>query len=125
MLVRRQLLGAAPRAWLRFGNVERVVERWGEIDRWGPRAYRPHQVRGRSPQERYPSHRPRYQGGPGETRFCDRAAQRAAAHSPTGTPTNSPPAIKGKTEITVIPGAGHLAELDKPDETATAMDRMR
>ena len=30
-------------------------------------------------------------------------------------------AIKGRTEITVIPGAGHLAELDKPDETAAAI----
>jgi pimeloyl-ACP methyl ester carboxylesterase len=29
--------------------------------------------------------------------------------------------IKGKTEITVIPGAGHLAELDKPAETARAV----
>ena len=30
-------------------------------------------------------------------------------------------AIKGKTEIRVIPGAGHLAELDKPEETAQAI----
>jgi pimeloyl-ACP methyl ester carboxylesterase len=29
--------------------------------------------------------------------------------------------ITGKTEITVIPGAGHLAELDKPAETAAAI----
>jgi len=29
--------------------------------------------------------------------------------------------IKGKTEIAVIPGAGHLAELDKPEETAAAI----
>jgi pimeloyl-ACP methyl ester carboxylesterase len=29
--------------------------------------------------------------------------------------------IKGKTEIKVIQGAGHLAELDKPDETAAAI----
>jgi len=29
--------------------------------------------------------------------------------------------IKGKTEIAVIPGAGHLAELDKPDEVASAI----
>jgi pimeloyl-ACP methyl ester carboxylesterase len=29
--------------------------------------------------------------------------------------------IKGKIEITVIPGAGHLAELDKPAETAAAI----
>lgn len=29
--------------------------------------------------------------------------------------------IKGKTAITVIPGAGHLAELDKPQETAAAI----
>jgi pimeloyl-ACP methyl ester carboxylesterase len=29
--------------------------------------------------------------------------------------------IKGKTEIRVIPGAGHLAEIDKPDETAAAI----
>ena len=29
--------------------------------------------------------------------------------------------IKGQTEIRVIPGAGHLAELDKPDEVATAI----
>ncbi|HZK92320.1 MAG TPA: alpha/beta hydrolase [Stellaceae bacterium] len=29
--------------------------------------------------------------------------------------------IKGKTEITVIRGAGHLAEIDKPDETAAAV----
>ncbi len=30
-------------------------------------------------------------------------------------------AIRGKTEIRVIPRAGHLAELDKPDETAAAI----
>jgi pimeloyl-ACP methyl ester carboxylesterase len=30
-------------------------------------------------------------------------------------------AITGKTEIRVIPGAGHLAELDKPDEVAQAI----
>lgn len=29
--------------------------------------------------------------------------------------------IKGKTELRVIEGAGHLAELDKPDETAAAV----
>jgi pimeloyl-ACP methyl ester carboxylesterase len=29
--------------------------------------------------------------------------------------------IKGKTEIAIIPGAGHLAELDKPDEVAAAI----
>ncbi len=29
--------------------------------------------------------------------------------------------IDGKTEIRVIPGAGHLAELDKPDEVAAAI----
>jgi len=29
--------------------------------------------------------------------------------------------IKGKTEIKVIRGAGHLSELDKPDETAAAI----
>ena len=29
--------------------------------------------------------------------------------------------IKGKTEIRLIPGAGHLAELDKPEETAQAI----
>jgi pimeloyl-ACP methyl ester carboxylesterase len=29
--------------------------------------------------------------------------------------------IKGKTEIRVIPDAGHLAELDKPDEVAAAI----
>jgi pimeloyl-ACP methyl ester carboxylesterase len=29
--------------------------------------------------------------------------------------------IKGKTEIKVIQGAGHLAELDQPDETAAAI----
>jgi pimeloyl-ACP methyl ester carboxylesterase len=29
--------------------------------------------------------------------------------------------IKGKTEIKVIAGAGHLAELDKPDDTAAAI----
>ena len=29
--------------------------------------------------------------------------------------------IVGKTEIRVIPGAGHLAELDKPDEVAQAI----
>jgi pimeloyl-ACP methyl ester carboxylesterase len=29
--------------------------------------------------------------------------------------------ITGKTEIKVIPGAGHLAELDKPEETAAAI----
>ena len=32
-------------------------------------------------------------------------------------------AIAGRTEITVIPGAGHLAELDKPDEVAAAILR--
>jgi len=30
-------------------------------------------------------------------------------------------AIAGRTEITTIPGAGHLAELDKPDEVAAAI----
>jgi pimeloyl-ACP methyl ester carboxylesterase len=30
-------------------------------------------------------------------------------------------AIKGKSDVKVIPGAGHLAELDKPDETAAAI----
>ena len=30
-------------------------------------------------------------------------------------------AIAGRTEITIIPGAGHLAELDKPDEVAAAI----
>ena len=30
-------------------------------------------------------------------------------------------AIAGKTEIAVIPGAGHLAELDQPDAVATAI----
>ena len=29
--------------------------------------------------------------------------------------------IAGKTEIRIIPGAGHLAELDKPDDTAAAI----
>ena len=29
--------------------------------------------------------------------------------------------IAGKTEVRVIPGAGHLAELDKPDEVAAAI----
>jgi pimeloyl-ACP methyl ester carboxylesterase len=29
--------------------------------------------------------------------------------------------IQGQTEIAVIPGAGHLAELDKPEETAAAI----
>jgi pimeloyl-ACP methyl ester carboxylesterase len=32
-------------------------------------------------------------------------------------------AIAGHTEITTIPGAGHLAELDKPDEAAAAILR--
>jgi len=32
-------------------------------------------------------------------------------------------AIAGRTEITTIPGAGHLAELDKPDEVAAAILR--
>ena len=31
--------------------------------------------------------------------------------------------IKGQTEIAVIPGAGHLAEIDKPAETAAAILR--
>jgi pimeloyl-ACP methyl ester carboxylesterase len=31
--------------------------------------------------------------------------------------------IAGRTEITMIPGAGHLAELDKPDEVAAAILR--
>ncbi len=30
-------------------------------------------------------------------------------------------AIPGKTKIAVIPGAGHLAELDQPDAVATAI----
>jgi len=30
-------------------------------------------------------------------------------------------AIPANTEIRIIPGAGHLAELDKPDETAAAI----
>ena len=29
--------------------------------------------------------------------------------------------IAGKTEVRIIPGAGHLAELDKPDEVAAAI----
>jgi hypothetical protein len=29
--------------------------------------------------------------------------------------------ITGRTEIRVIQGAGHLAEIDKPDETAAAI----
>ena len=29
--------------------------------------------------------------------------------------------IAGRTEITTIPGAGHLAELDKPDDVAAAI----
>ena len=32
-------------------------------------------------------------------------------------------AIAGRSEIAVIPGAGHLAELDKPDEVAAAILR--
>ena len=32
-------------------------------------------------------------------------------------------AIKGRSEIKIIPGAGHLAELDKPDAVATAILR--
>jgi pimeloyl-ACP methyl ester carboxylesterase len=32
-------------------------------------------------------------------------------------------AITGRTEITTIPGAGHLAELDKPEEVAAAILR--
>ena len=32
-------------------------------------------------------------------------------------------AIAGRTEIRTIPGAGHLAELDKPDEVAAAILR--
>jgi len=32
-------------------------------------------------------------------------------------------AISGRTEITTIPGAGHLTELDKPDEVAAAILR--
>ena len=32
-------------------------------------------------------------------------------------------AIAGRAEITAIPGAGHLAELDKPDEVAAAVLR--
>jgi pimeloyl-ACP methyl ester carboxylesterase len=30
-------------------------------------------------------------------------------------------AIAGRTEITIVPGAGHLAELDRPDEVAAAI----
>jgi pimeloyl-ACP methyl ester carboxylesterase len=30
-------------------------------------------------------------------------------------------AIAGRSEITTIPGAGHLAELDRPDEVAAAV----
>jgi pimeloyl-ACP methyl ester carboxylesterase len=29
--------------------------------------------------------------------------------------------IAGKNEVRVIPGAGHLAELDRPDEVAAAI----
>jgi pimeloyl-ACP methyl ester carboxylesterase len=29
--------------------------------------------------------------------------------------------IAGRREIRIIPGAGHLAELDKPDEVAAAI----
>ena len=32
-------------------------------------------------------------------------------------------AIAGRSEIATIPGAGHLAELDKPDEVAAAILR--
>ena len=32
-------------------------------------------------------------------------------------------AIAGRTEIAIIPGAGHLAELDKPDEIAAVILR--
>ena len=32
-------------------------------------------------------------------------------------------AIAGRSEITAMPGAGHLAELDKPDEAAAAILR--
>ena len=32
-------------------------------------------------------------------------------------------AIAGRTEIATVPGAGHLAELDKPHEVATAILR--
>jgi pimeloyl-ACP methyl ester carboxylesterase len=32
-------------------------------------------------------------------------------------------AIAGHTEIRTIPGAGHMAELDKPDEVAAAILR--
>ena len=32
-------------------------------------------------------------------------------------------AIAGRSEITIIPGAGHLAELDKPDEVVRAILR--
>ena len=32
-------------------------------------------------------------------------------------------AISGRTEIAAIGGAGHLAELDKPDEVAAAILR--
>ena len=30
-------------------------------------------------------------------------------------------AINAKTQIKIIPGAGHLAELDKPEEVAAAI----
>ncbi|HEV8031906.1 MAG TPA: alpha/beta fold hydrolase, partial [Stellaceae bacterium] len=30
-------------------------------------------------------------------------------------------AIAGRTEVRTIPGAGHLAELDRPDEVAAAI----
>ena len=40
---------------------------------------------------------------------------------PRGYADNFARGIQGRTEIKVIPGAGHLAELDKPDEVAQAI----
>ena len=40
---------------------------------------------------------------------------------PPATPTASPRRSPAATEIRTIPGAGHLAELDKPDEVAAAI----
>ena len=48
----------------------------------------------------------------GEDRIMPRSYADRFAHS-----------VAGRTEIATIPGAGHLAELDKPDEVAAAILR--
>ena len=49
-----------------------------------------------------------------------RLGRRGQGDAAAATPT-PPTASRARTEIAVIPGAGHLAELDKPDEVAAVI----